>query len=137
MVKAVFLTKFKGHGYSVLKFPFGQLLHSTLAKYFNENASREDARHISAISATPSGWWAQGAAQSDACSKYNRTEFNTLDDSKVLLHFRGTNNKMLLAATYVYRINSATFAVTYPRRLTGPTRRLFGIWIDGCSQEMR
>jgi hypothetical protein len=113
MLKAAYLTVFDMLGYAAVFDPFGDSLRRQLAQYFYDNARSEDAPTYFREFANATMVMGKGEKLPAAPGDYEKLEFDTLDDRKLLFHF--TPGEIMFAATCVFKINDVTVSATIPQ----------------------
>lgn len=119
LLKAAHLTLFDLIGYKAIESALGDTLRSTLAKYFRENASRDDAPKYFADFHNSMKLLGKGRCPSDLRDNYKAFEFDTLENRMLLFHYVGSDQRLMFAATCIFNVNEATITVTIPATLTG------------------
>ncbi len=119
MLKASFLAMFDMIGYRLIRDPLGDTLRRTLASYFRDQASREAAADYFRDFQNSVKLLGKGRTPSDLRTNYQAFEFDTLEDRMVLLHFSGASQRLMFAATCIFKVNEATVTITIPQSLGG------------------
>ena len=115
MLKASFLTMFDMIGYRMIRDPFGGSLRITLKQYFEENATRAAASTHFRDFDNSVKLLGKGRSPSDLRTNYMPVEFDSLEDHIVLLHYAGTDQRLLFAATCLFKVNESTVTSTIPQ----------------------
>jgi hypothetical protein len=113
MLKAGFLTLFQMLGYAAVFDPFGDSLRRHLADYYYNDASSDEASKYFCGYQNATKIVGQGSTIQDFENNYQQIDFDTLDDSKMLLHY--TRSKTIFAATCIFQINDMSVSVTLPQ----------------------
>jgi len=58
-------------------------------------------------------------APSDLRSNYQPFDFDSLENRMVLLHYLGTDQRLMFAATVIFKVNGTTITITIPQSLGG------------------
>lgn len=116
MLKASLLTMFDMIGYRMILDPFGGSLRITLKNYFEENATRDDAATHFRDFDNSVKLLGKGRSPSDLRTNYMPVEFDSLEDHMVLLHYAGTDQRLMFAATCLFKVNESTVTSTIPQK---------------------
>jgi hypothetical protein len=117
MLKAAYLTMFEMIGYRMVFEPFGDSLRRNLAQYYYDYASSEDALLYFGQFRNATKVMGRGLRPPGPGETYQRLEFDTLEDRKLLLHF--TPGKTLFAATCIFQVNDTALSATIPQSTAG------------------
>lgn len=117
LLKAGFLAMFEMIGYKAVRDPMGDTIRQTLARYYRENGSRDDATEYFKDFQNAIRVLGHGTQPSDIVKNYKAVPFDTLENRIVLLHFSGASKDLMFAATCVFRINGVTVTITMPQML--------------------
>ena len=118
ILKFAHLAMFDLIGYRSIATPLGDTLRRTLAMYFNDSASRKEAREYFSDFPNAMKLLGKGALPSDFRKDYKPFDFDTLEDRLVLLHFAGASQNIMFAATMMFGINGTTTTATLPATAT-------------------
>jgi hypothetical protein len=100
-------------GYAAVFNPFGDSIRRQLAQYFYDKAKSTDASSYFGEFANATMVMGKGTKLPTSPTEYQRLDFDTLENRRLLFHFTPTDK--MFAATCVYQINNVTVSATIPQ----------------------
>lgn len=117
MLKAGYLCLFDMLGYRCVFSPFGNAVRHTLAKYYNDRGTRDQASSYFREFQNAAKILITRNHDSDSQARWNPLRFDSLSDREVFLHY--SDSETLFAVTCLFNVNEVTTSVTMPESVDG------------------